>query len=45
MKLVMIMKLQVLNFATSKTVTAESIMFPHCNIHKYTWSSDGKTVS
>jgi len=18
-------------------------MFPHCNIHKYTWTSDGKT--
>lgn len=37
MKPVMIMKLQVLNFATSKTLIAESIKFPHCNI------PDGKT--
>jgi hypothetical protein len=31
------------NFAISKNVTVESTMFPHCNIHKYTWTSpDGK---
>jgi hypothetical protein len=26
---------RVVNFATSKNVTAKSTMFPHCNIHKY----------
>jgi hypothetical protein len=28
-----------LNLATSKNLTAQSMMFPHCNIHKYTWTS------
>jgi hypothetical protein len=27
----------VVNFATSKNLTAKSMMFPHRNIHKYTW--------
>jgi hypothetical protein len=43
-KLVMIMELKKVNFATSKNLTAKSIMFPHCNIHKFTWTSlDGMT--
>jgi len=32
------------NFATSKNLVVKSMMFPHRNIHKYTWTShDGKT--
>jgi endonuclease/exonuclease/phosphatase family metal-dependent hydrolase len=35
---------RVVNFATSKNLVVKSTMFPHRNIHKYTWtSSDGKT--
>jgi hypothetical protein len=35
---------RVVNFATSKSLTVKSIMFPYCNIHKYIWMSpDGKT--
>jgi hypothetical protein len=35
---------RVVNFATSKNLTAKSTMFPHCNIHKVTWtSSEGRT--
>jgi hypothetical protein len=34
----------VVNFATSKNPVVKSMMFPHQNIHKYTWTSpDGKT--
>jgi hypothetical protein len=34
---------RVVNFATCKNLTVKSTMFPHHNIHKYTWtSSDGK---
>jgi hypothetical protein len=34
----------VLNFATSKNLTLKSKIFPHRNIHKFTWTSpDGKT--
>jgi hypothetical protein len=29
----------VVNLATSESVTVKSTMFPHCNIHKYTWTS------
>jgi hypothetical protein len=32
------------NFATPKNVTVKNTMFPHPNIHKFTWTSpDGKT--
>jgi hypothetical protein len=35
---------RVVNFATSKDLLVNSTMFPHRNIHKYTWNSpDGKT--
>jgi hypothetical protein len=35
---------RVVNFATSKNLVVKSTMFPHRNIHKYTWTSpDGKT--
>jgi hypothetical protein len=30
---------KVVNFATSKNVIVKSTMFPHCKIHKYTWTS------
>ena len=32
------------NFATSKNLVVKSMMFPHTDIHKHTWTSpDGKT--
>jgi hypothetical protein len=35
---------RVVNFATSKNLIVKSTMFPHRNIHKYTWTSpDGNT--
>jgi hypothetical protein len=35
---------RVVNFATSEYLVVKSTMFPHQNIHKYTWTSpDGKT--
>ena len=35
---------RLVNFATSKNLVFKSTMFPHRNIHKYTWTSpDGKT--
>ena len=35
---------RIVNFTTLKTQVVKSMMFPHQNIHKYTWSSpDGKT--
>jgi hypothetical protein len=44
MKLVIMMELRLINFATSKNLIVESKMFPHHNIHKFTWTSpDGKT--
>jgi exonuclease III len=34
----------VVNFATSKNPIVKSTMFPHRNIHKYTWTTpDGNT--
>ncbi|PNF35834.1 hypothetical protein B7P43_G09437 [Cryptotermes secundus] len=30
---------RVVNFATSKNLTVKSTMYPHSNIHKFTWSS------
>jgi len=35
---------RIVNFATQKNLDFTSSMFPHQNIHKYTWTSpDGKT--
>jgi hypothetical protein len=35
---------RVVNFATSRNLIVSSTMFPHRNIHKFTWTSpDGKT--
>jgi hypothetical protein len=35
---------RIVNFATSKNLAVKSMMFPHRNMHKYTWTSpDGKT--
>jgi len=37
-------RVRLVNFATSKNLVVKSTMFPHRNIHKYTWNStDGKT--
>jgi endonuclease/exonuclease/phosphatase family metal-dependent hydrolase len=34
----------VVNFATSKNLVLKSMLFPHRNIHKYTWTCpDGKS--
>jgi hypothetical protein len=35
----------VVNFVTSKNLIVKSTMFPHCNIHKYIWTSDRKTYN
>jgi hypothetical protein len=34
---------RVVKFATFKILIVKSTMFPHRNIHKFTWTSDGKT--
>jgi hypothetical protein len=35
---------RLVNFVTSKNLAIKSRLFPHRNIHKYTWTSpDGKT--
>jgi len=35
---------RIVNFATLKNLVVKSTMFPHQNIHKYTWTcTDGKT--
>jgi len=37
---------RIVTFATSKNLVVKNTMFPHRNIHKYTWTSpDGKTHS
>jgi hypothetical protein len=33
---------RVVNFATSINLIVKSTMFPHCNIHKFTWTSPDK---
>ena len=34
---------RIVNFATSKNLVVKSTMFPHRNLHKYTWTSpDGR---
>jgi hypothetical protein len=39
-------EVRLVNFATSKNLRVKSTMFPHHNIHKYSWTSpDGKTHS
>jgi hypothetical protein len=39
-------RIRLLNFATSKNLRVKSTMFPHRNIHKYTWTfPDGKSHS
>jgi hypothetical protein len=36
-------EVKIVNFATSKNQTAESTESPHCNIHKFDWTSaDGE---
>jgi hypothetical protein len=30
---------RVVNFVASRNTIVNSTMFPHCNIHKYTWTS------
>jgi len=32
---------RIVNFATTKNLVVKSTMFPHPNIHKYTWTSPG----
>ena len=35
---------RIINFGTSKNLVVKSTIFPHRNIHKYTWTSpDGQT--
>jgi hypothetical protein len=43
-KLVFDNGVRVVNFAISKNLTVKRTMFPHCIIHRFTWTSpDGKT--
>jgi hypothetical protein len=32
-------RVRVVNFVTSKNLIVKSTTFPHCNIHKHTWTS------
>jgi hypothetical protein len=37
---------RIINFTTSKNLDVKSMMFPHRNIHKYTWTlPDGQTYN
>jgi hypothetical protein len=36
---------RVVNFATSKNLTVKSTMFPHRNIHTFTWTSPDRKTS
>jgi hypothetical protein len=43
---ILLSKVRVVNFATSKDLIVKSTMFPHRNIHKYTWTcTDGNNHS
>jgi len=43
-RILIITGVKTVNFATSKNLAVKSMMFPHRNIHKYTWTSpDRKT--
>jgi len=33
---------RIVNFATLKNLVAESMIFPHRNIHEYSWTSPDK---
>jgi hypothetical protein len=35
--------IRIVNFLTSKNLIVKSTIFPHCDIHKHTWTSDGVT--
>ncbi|PNF39355.1 hypothetical protein B7P43_G18309 [Cryptotermes secundus] len=35
---------RVVYFATSKNLTVKSTIFPHCNIHKFTWTSPDRKI-
>jgi hypothetical protein len=39
MRSVMIRRVRVVNFAIFKNLIVKSTTFPHCNIHKHTWTS------
>jgi len=32
-------KVRVVKSATSKNIIVKDVMFPHCSVHKYTWTS------
>jgi hypothetical protein len=35
---------RLVNFATSKNLIVKSATFPHCNIHKFTWTSPDRLI-
>jgi hypothetical protein len=37
-------RVRVVNFATSKNLGVKSTLFPHQNIHKYTWTSPARKM-
>jgi hypothetical protein len=38
-------RVRVVNFATSKNLIVKSTMYPHCNIYKFTWTSELNSVA
>jgi hypothetical protein len=38
-------RIRIVNFATSKNLVVKSTIFPNRKIHKYTWTSNGKTYN